>query len=171
MTKELHAAQPGDEAKDVVTGFRGIITAKTTWLHGCDRITITPSKLGSDGLPIKEQTFDEQRIEVIKRGKVKSALVDPAKLTGLAMGAEAKDTVTGFKGIIAALTVLIGGDIHVQLEPEKLKKDGGTFEIEMFVADRVEVIKPKPLPQAKRTKTSGDNGGPQRGEGIRVRGR
>jgi hypothetical protein len=66
---------------------------------------------------------------------------------------------------------LIGGDIHVQIEPEKLNKDGGTIEIEIFVADRIEVIKPKPVPQAKKTKTSGDNGGPQRGEGGRVRGR
>jgi hypothetical protein len=66
MAKELRAAPPGDEAKDLVTGFRGIITARTTWLHGCDRISITPSKLGRTALPIKEQTFDEQRIEVIK---------------------------------------------------------------------------------------------------------
>jgi hypothetical protein len=171
MTKELRAALPGDEAKDIVTGFRGIVTAKTTWLHGCDRITITPSKLGSDGLPIKEQTFDEQRIEVIKANKLKVTPPVADRLRELALGAEAKDTVSGFKGIIAAVTVLIGGDIHVQLEPEKLNKDGGTFEIEIFVADRVEVIKPKPVPQAKKTKTSGDNGGPQRGEGIRVRGR
>lgn len=171
MAKELHAAQCGDEAKDIVTGFRGIITARTTWLHGCDRITITPSKLGADGLPVKDQTFDEQRIEVIKRGKVKATLADPAKLATLGMGAEAKDIVNGFTGIIAAITVLISGDLHVQLEPEKLNKDGGTIEPEIFVGDRIEVIKPKPIPQAKKTKTSGDNGGPQRGEGARVRGR
>jgi hypothetical protein len=80
MTKEDYAAQPGDEAKDIVTGFRGIITARTTWLHGCDRISITPNKLGSDGLPVKEQSFDEQRVEIIKRGKVKSTLPTPEKL-------------------------------------------------------------------------------------------
>jgi hypothetical protein len=171
MAKELYAAQPGDEVKDIVTGFRGIVTARTSWLHGCDRISITPNKLGSDGLPVKEQSFDEQRVEIIKRGKVKSTLPTPEKLAGLGMGAEVKDTVTGFTGIIAAITVTIGGDVHVQIEPEKLNKDGGTFEIEVFVADRVEVIKPKPVPQAKRTKTSGDNGGPQRGEGRSPRGR
>jgi hypothetical protein len=27
--------------------------------------------------------------------------------------------------------VTIGGDVHVQIEPEKLNKDGGTFEIEV----------------------------------------
>jgi hypothetical protein len=169
MAKQLRAALPGDEAKDIVTGFKGIITARTTWLHGCDRITITPAKLGTDGLPIKDQTFDEQRIEVIKAGKVKVTPPVADRLRELALGAEAKDIVNGFKGIIAAVTVLIGGDIHVQIEPEKLNKDGGTIEPEIFVADRIEVIKPKPVPQAKKTKTSGDNGGPQRGEGGRVR--
>lgn len=171
MVKQTRAALPGDEAKDIVTGFRGIITGRTSWLHGCDRITITPSKLGSDGLPIKDQTFDEQRIEVIKANKLKVTPPVAERLSQLALGAEAKDTVTGFTGIIAAVTVLIGGDIHVQLEPEKLNKDGGTFEIEIFVADRIAVVKPKPVPQAKKTKTSGDPGGPQRGEGTRVRGR
>lgn len=171
MVKELYAAQPGDEAKDIVTGFKGIVTARTSWLHGCDRITITPNKLGSDGLPIKEQTFDEQRIEVSKRGKVKATLPVAQRYLDLPLGAEAKDSVSGFTGIIAAITTMIGGDIHVQLEPEKLTKDGGTFEMEIFVGDRIEVTKPKPVPQAKRTKTTGDNGGPQRGEGMRVRGR
>jgi hypothetical protein len=132
MVKELRPALPGDEAKDIVTGFRGIIVARTAWLHGCDRISITPNKLGSDGLPIKEQTFDEQRIEVIKAGKIKVTPPVADRLRELTLGAEAKDTVTGFKGIIAAITVLIGGDIHVQLEPEKLNKDGGTFEIGDF---------------------------------------
>jgi hypothetical protein len=171
MARELYAAQPGDEAKDLVTGFRGIVTARTTWLHGCNRLAITPTKLGSDGQPVKEATFDEQRIEVIKRGKVPSKLADATVLTNLGMGSEATDTVTGYKGIISAITVTLGGDIHVFLEPEKLKKDGDPFDLEVFHSDRIEVIQPKPVPQAKKTKTLGDKGGPQRGEGRTPRGR
>lgn len=168
MFNNKRAAQPGDLAKDIVTGFAGIITSRTTWLHGCDRITITPNKLGSDGSPIKEETFDEQRIEVIKRGKVKAKQPDPEAL--LPLGAEAKDTITGFTGIIGALIVTIGGTVYIQIEPEKLKKEGQPFEAEAFNAERIEVIKPKPVPRAKKTKTSDENGGPQRGEGARRHG-
>lgn len=170
MAKELYAAQPGDEAKDIVTGFRGIITSRTTWLHGCDRLTITPNKLSSEGSTIKEETFDEQRIEVIKRGKVKVKLPSDEALLALPLGAEAKDLITGFEGIIGAIIVTIGGTIYVQLEPEKLKKEGQPFEAEAFNSSRVEVIKAKPIPTAKKTKVTDENGGPQRGEGARRHG-
>lgn len=165
MARKTYTAQPGDEAKDLVTGFRGIITARTTWLHGCDRLSITPNKLNGDGVPIKDESFDEQRIEVIKRGKVKAKQPSDDALVALPLGAEVKDRVSGYTGIIAALTITLGGDIYLQIEAEKLKKGGETFENEVFHADRIEVIKPKPVPQAKKTKTSGDPGGPQRGEG------
>lgn len=171
MVSKTRAALPGDEAKDLVTGFKGIITARTAWLHGCDRITITPNKLGSDGRPIKEETFDEQRIEVIKAQKVKCTEPVADRLRRLSMGAKAKDSVTGFEGIVTSITVMISGDIHVQLEPEKLKKEGGCFDIEVFTADRIEIIAPKPVPRATKTKTSDEPGGPQRGDGARPRGR
>jgi hypothetical protein len=170
MAKELYAAQPGDEAKDLVTGFRGIITSRTTWLHGCDRISITPDKLSKEGSPIKEETFDEQRIEIIKRGKVPAKLPSDDALLALPLGAEAKDMISGFTGIIGAIIVTIGGTIYVQLEPEKLKKEGETFDSEAFNAERIEVVKPKPVPRAKKTKTTTDPGGPQRGEGARRHG-
>lgn len=168
MVTNNRTAQPGDEAKDLVTGFKGIITARTAWLHGCDRLSITPTKLGSDGTPIKESSFDEQRIEVIKQCKVPANPPSDDLLVALPLGAVAKDSVTGFTGIIAAITVMISGDIYVQIEPEKTKKDGDTFEAEAFHADRIEVLKPKPVPRAKKTKTSADPGGPQRGEGARL---
>jgi hypothetical protein len=171
MVRDKTAAQPGDEAKDVVTGFRGIIVARTTWLHGCDRLSIAPTKLGSDGTPVKEHLFDEDRIEIIKKAKVPFITPAEERLTALPIGAEAKDTITGFKGIIAGISVQLSGDIHVALEPEKLDKDGEPVEIQFFNDTRVEMIKPKPVPKTA-AKTSGKDGGPPpRGEGRPVRGR
>lgn len=167
MFRNTEAAQPGDLAKDVVTGFEGIITARTTWLHGCDRIAIQPTKLGSDGTPVKDQVFDEDRVKIIKKAKVKFTPPTDDELVAMPIGAEAKDTVTGFKGIIAALTVTLGGQLHVVIEPEKLNKDGGCFDNEAFVSSRIEVIKPKPVPKTT-AQTTGKDGGPQRGEGARV---
>jgi hypothetical protein len=169
MVKDKTAAQPGDEAKDVVTGFRGIIVARTMWLHGCDRLNIAPTKLSAEGLPIKENLFDEDRVEIIKKAKVPFNAPTDERLLALPIGAEAKDKITGFKGIIAGIAVHLSGDIHVALEPEKLDKDGSPVEIQFFNDTRVEVIKPKPVPKTT-AKTSGKDGGqPPRGEGRPVR--
>lgn len=61
----------GDEAKDRITGFRGIVVARTEWLNKCVRISIQPREL-REGKPIESQTFDEEQIELIKPAVVKT---------------------------------------------------------------------------------------------------
>ena len=60
----------GDEIEDIVTGFKGIAIAKTSWLYGCDRITIQP-KVDKDGKCPDNQTFDEESVRLVKKEKVK----------------------------------------------------------------------------------------------------
>lgn len=162
MVTEQTAAQPGDLARDLVTGFEGVIVTRSTWLHGCDRLTIQPNKLGSDDKPIGEETFDEDRIEIIQKGMVPSRIANRDHLYPI--GAKAKDTVSGFDGIITGLAVGISGRVTVVIEPTKLDKDGKSFPCEAFDATRVEVIVEQPVPKTTAT-TSGKRGGPPpRGE-------
>lgn len=57
----------GKEGKDRITGFVGIVTARHTYITGCDQYTLTPKK-NEDG-DIKDQySFDEGRVEVIGDG-------------------------------------------------------------------------------------------------------
>lgn len=58
----------GDRAKDPITGFAGIVTAVTTWLHGCIRITIEPEKLDKEGRPQEGRSFDQTQLVLIKKG-------------------------------------------------------------------------------------------------------
>ncbi len=58
----------GDRAKDPITGFSGIVTAITTWLHGCIRITIEPEKLDKDGKPQEGRSFDQTQVVLVKKG-------------------------------------------------------------------------------------------------------
>jgi len=62
----------GDEAKDPVSGFHGIIVAKTTYLNGCDRVVLQ-GKANKDG-KIPDNHFDEPQLVVVKRKKIKPAL-------------------------------------------------------------------------------------------------
>lgn len=62
----------GDEAKDPVSGFKGIVVGITTYLNGCDRVMIQ-GKAQRDG-KIPDNHFDEPQLTVVKRKKIKPAL-------------------------------------------------------------------------------------------------
>lgn len=168
MFREKRAAQPGDLVKDLVTGFEGIVTSRTTWLHGCDRMIVQPQKLTADGKPVEDSAFDEDRLKIVKKAKIAWAAPSEEEIAAFPLGAEAKDDLTGFKGIISGLTVNLSGNIHVFLEPCKLDKDGKAPELQGFNSTRVSITKPKPVPRTS-DKTTGKDGGPQRGERASVR--
>jgi hypothetical protein len=50
-------------ARDSLTGFRGIVTARTEYLYGVPQVCIVPKQL-QDGLPITGQWFEESRVVV-----------------------------------------------------------------------------------------------------------
>lgn len=62
----------GDKVKDTVTGFTGIAVAKTTWLHGCDRIVIQPDTLDKDKKVQENAAFDAPQVVVVKKAVVAS---------------------------------------------------------------------------------------------------
>ena len=59
----------GTVARDIITGFEGVIVGKTTWLNGCDRIGLQPRKL-KDGKLIGVEWFDVEQVKFISKGPV-----------------------------------------------------------------------------------------------------
>ena len=57
----------GQEAKDKITGFKGILTARHQYITGCDQYAITPD-LDENGKLGDIFQFDEGRIEIIGPG-------------------------------------------------------------------------------------------------------
>jgi len=57
----------GLKAKDKITGFTGILTARCQFLTGCNRYCIQPTNL-KNGSPIDSLYFDEDQIEIIGEG-------------------------------------------------------------------------------------------------------
>ena len=55
----------GDEVKDKVTGYKGIVTCRAEWLYGCRRYTVQ-SKQMKDGKAIDSMHLDEMAIKLIK---------------------------------------------------------------------------------------------------------
>ena len=58
----------GGKAKDVVTGFTGVVTCIAEYLTGCTQVLLTPQKLNKDGTRPSEEWFDIERIQLLASG-------------------------------------------------------------------------------------------------------
>lgn len=59
----------GDEVREKVSGFTGVATARTLWLHGSDTIRIQPH-VDSDGDLPESFAFEESSVEKFIKQKV-----------------------------------------------------------------------------------------------------
>lgn len=59
----------GQQAQDLVTGFKGIIFSRSQYLTGCNRYGLQPT-VGKDGKPAEALWFDENQIKIIGKGVV-----------------------------------------------------------------------------------------------------
>lgn len=67
----MNKIELGDLVKDKITGFKGVAIGRTTWLFGCDRISVQPQGLKKEGGTYEVQSFDEPQLEVVKKAKTK----------------------------------------------------------------------------------------------------
>lgn len=54
-------------AKDLVSGFQGVVVAYTEWYNGCERVTLSPQNLKKDGSALDNQTFDIQQVRFLEQ--------------------------------------------------------------------------------------------------------
>lgn len=111
----MRAVNLGDKAKDIVTGFTGVVVAEITYLNGCRRLALQPQELGKDGVPVEERFFDEQQLELVTAGVVpfpprqQPAAVESApQVTGGARPAPAGRTVPSRDVAVRDLAVRAG---------------------------------------------------------------
>lgn len=72
-TKKL--ADLGDEVRDPVSGFKGIVVSVIRHLHGCEQVTIQ-APVNKEGKWGEAYSVDRPRIEVLKSQKVPTGLQD-----------------------------------------------------------------------------------------------
>lgn len=66
----------GQDAEDVITGFKGVIIGRTQYLTQCNCYGIVPRGLTKEGKRFDCEWFDEPRI---KAGKNKLTLIEPER--------------------------------------------------------------------------------------------
>lgn len=83
----------GDTVRDTITGFKGTAVAKTTWIHGCDRVTVQPT-IDNDGKLPSSECFDIMQLECLTPStlKKKTSKRDPGGPTtkGMSQGKNIK---------------------------------------------------------------------------------
>jgi len=58
----------GTTGKDIITGFKGVITGHVKYLTGCDQILLVP-RVDEKGARIDSHWFDINRIEAVEGEK------------------------------------------------------------------------------------------------------
>lgn len=60
----------GEELKDIVTGFRGIVMARTEYFTGCMHYGLASKALTKDGKVGDWEYFDESRLVLVSEKKL-----------------------------------------------------------------------------------------------------
>jgi len=66
MKMKLFKYENGYKAKDMVTGLKGVITARVDYLTGCNQYALTPD-VGKDNSMKESYFIDESRIEILSK--------------------------------------------------------------------------------------------------------
>jgi hypothetical protein len=58
------------------------------------------------------------------------------------LGSKVKDKISGFAGIATSRTVFLNGCVRIEIDPDRLNKDGDLIEGAVFDEVQLEVVKP-----------------------------
>lgn len=85
--KEDVMVKLGTKYKDSISGFSGIATARTTYMYGCVRVCLSPTKTDKEGHLLEDFWLDEPQLKDMRGRKVQSELDPPAGPRGDAVRA------------------------------------------------------------------------------------
>lgn len=60
----------GRNARDIVTGFTGILYGRTEYMSGCTQVLLLPQGVTAEGKRKDGDWFDEQRIELVGQERI-----------------------------------------------------------------------------------------------------
>lgn len=152
--------QLGDVVRCRITGYQGVVLARTDWMNNCPRLTVQAREV-KDGKPVDACAFDEPDLDFVEASSLE--IIPPARpKRPLELGDTAKDRVTGLEGIVVAITTWLNGCSRVNIKPRTLDKEGRPVESSTFdEKDVLLLVAANPKPP-KVTRTGGPRQDPQR---------
>lgn len=139
----------GDIVRDRITGYQGVVVARTRWLNNCDRLSVQPREV-KDGKPIEARSFDEPNLEFVEGTDIKVFKVSRPDVK-IELGDTVQDAITNLVGIAIGRTEWMNGCSRVLVQPKELKDglpvEGSTID----ESDLILVSRPEVTPAAKKT--------------------
>jgi hypothetical protein len=141
--KSITEAELGAYAREIISGFEGVIVGKTLHLNGCHRVIIQPTKL-KDGEPLSALSVDVQQVDIVPDIPVIKSGNIGLEWGNAKLGTRARDLITDYQGIVVSKTEWFGGKKRVGIQSKDLH-DGKAIPIHDFDVTCVEVLDPKQL--------------------------
>jgi uncharacterized protein YodC (DUF2158 family) len=145
----------GDEVKDIVTGYKGIIMYRCHWYHNSDTYGVK-SQILKDGIPKQTVTFDDAELVLVKANKVKIEN-DKTPNFKFKLGDKVKDNLSKFKGIIVSQTQWISNCNHYAIESGEVNS-GKIAEREHLSEIQITLVKAAAVPKVKKKRPGGPVG-------------
>jgi hypothetical protein len=145
----------GDIVEDVITGFKGVVIVYLHYLYNQDRYALKSKEL-RDGKPMDHIFFDVTSLKFIEETNIE--VPDFPEIT-IAMEDEAKDKISGYKGIVVGYGFWINGCIRIGIQSKNLTDEGVPVEEQWFPMDQVQITKKGKGIKIKKDK---DPGGPMK---------
>lgn len=148
----------GDIAKDKITGFQGVVVARSRYLTNVDRYTLQPREV-KDGKPIGTRSFDAPGVVFVEKTDI---VVTPVErgVEPIELGDTVKHQITGLEGVVVVITEWSEGCSIVQLQPKELK-DGVPVDQSAFDERSLTIVE-RANPKPAKVRTGGPRPEPQR---------
>lgn len=118
MTIEL-----GKKLRDKVSGFTGIASTRNDFMTGNTQFNLT-TKVGEDGTS-KDMSFDIHQLEFVSDEGI--TVIEAPTDTGITLGEEVEDIVTGVKGIATLKYTFLNGCIYYNVSTTDAKETKDLF--------------------------------------------
>jgi hypothetical protein len=146
----------GYEAEDTISGVKGVVTAHYFMWYNSPRVGIQPKATKDKPNEVPDvQEIDEH---VMKFGKKSDLKVPQFAAEIYEFGDECTDSVTGYKGQVAAICYYISGCVHVCLTPKHTDKKEKFQAGVWFAQERLDLVKPK---KKRKVQSFAGIGGPR----------
>ncbi len=113
----------GKKLRDKVSGFTGIANTRTDFMTGNVQFNLI-TKIGEDGLS-KDQSFDIHQLEFVSDEGI--TVIEAPVDTGVKLGEEYKDIITGAKGIATLKCTFLNGCVYYTVSTKDAKDPKDMF--------------------------------------------
>jgi hypothetical protein len=148
MKKKNPELKLGMKAKDIVTGYEGIVISICAYISGCDRVSLQAPM--QDGKIPEGHTFDVTQLQITDTKRILEVTPEPAKIE---LGQKVKEPMSGLTGVAYGRCVYLNGCARIAVVQEVNRNND--MKMEWLDEEILEVTHKKKVVEEKQHRTGG----------------